>query len=212
MLPVLDRKPGIPVSNADQRCAWRPPRHCEAHLARRPTNAQSKLQVATAYPQQLSKGSSQVLKDLLQFLEGMSGRKLCNSYTGDETWVYIDDPRTSMWMGGDVATPIVPRRTTGTRGACSGSSLPGLILVMLPPGQSFDRDFCVDNVLPKIIDDRALGRPKLKACGTFLHLEDRGPHIWDSHLTSQKGRRLHSGRPDDRVSESELQCQSIGVQ
>jgi hypothetical protein len=48
---------------------------------------------------------------------------------------------------------------------------------MLPPGQSFNRDFFVDNVLCKIIDDRALGRPKLKARGAFLYLDHARLHL-----------------------------------
>jgi hypothetical protein len=48
-------------------------------------------------------------------------------------------------------------------------------VVMLPPEQSFNRDFFVGNVSPKIIDDRALGCPTLKGRGTFLHFDNMRP-------------------------------------
>jgi histone-lysine N-methyltransferase SETMAR len=122
----------------------------------------------------------QVSKDLLEFLEGTSDRNLCNVYTGDETWVYMDNPRVSMWTGADVARPTVPRRTIGTKKCMFWIefSRSGIgTVVILPPGQSFNRDFFLDNVLLKIVDDRALRRPRLKARGTFLHLDNARPHL-----------------------------------
>jgi hypothetical protein len=48
---------------------------------------------------------------------------------------------------------------------------------MVLPGQCFNQDFFVSNVLPEIIGGRALGRLKLKAHGTFLHLDTAHPHL-----------------------------------
>jgi hypothetical protein len=39
--------------------------------------------------------------------------------------------------------------------------------VMLPVGQSFDKNFFAGTVLPSIVVDRALSRPKLKTSGTY---------------------------------------------
>jgi hypothetical protein len=43
---------------------------------------------------------------------------------------------------------------------------------MLPVGQSFNKDFFDGTVLPSIVNDRAIGRPKWKASGTFFHLDN----------------------------------------
>jgi hypothetical protein len=60
-------------------------------------------------------------------------------------------------IGADVTRPTVPWRTIGTKRCMSWIkfSRAGIgVVVMLPPGQSFNRDFSVDNVLSKIIDGR----------------------------------------------------------
>jgi hypothetical protein len=57
-------------------------------------------------------------------------------------------------------------------------------------GQSFNRDFFVDNVLSKIIDNRALGRPKLKARGIFLYLDSARPHLCNDEFEELEIRRL----------------------
>jgi hypothetical protein len=54
-------------------------------------------------------------------------------------------------------------------------------VVMLPAQQSLNKDFFAGTVLPHVVEDRELTRPKLKAHGTSLHL-DNAP----SHLTSEK--------------------------
>jgi hypothetical protein len=46
------------------------------------------------------------------------------------------------------------------------------VVVVLPAGQRFNKDFFAGAMLPNIVDDRALSRPKLKANGTFLDLDD----------------------------------------
>jgi hypothetical protein len=50
-------------------------------------------------------------------------------------------------------------------------------VVMLAVVQSLNKDFFAGTVLPSIVDDRALSRPKLKASGIFLHLDNAQPHL-----------------------------------
>jgi hypothetical protein len=71
-------------------------------------------------------------------------------------------------------------------------------LVMLPPGQSFNRDLSVDNVLAKTIDRRVLGRPKWKACGTLLDFDDARPHLCNDESEVLGIRRIFhpSNSPD----------------
>jgi hypothetical protein len=46
----------------------------------------------------------QVSRQLLAFLESRAGRNLSNVYTGDETWLYVDNPWASMWIATDVTS------------------------------------------------------------------------------------------------------------
>jgi hypothetical protein len=164
------------------------------YLVRSPADAQSELQVDTAHRQQLSKSiSDPVSKDRLQFLDGTSDRKQCNVDTDDETWLYFDNPRMSMWIGADVAKPILPRHTIGTAKCMFWIlfSRAGIgAVAILPPGQSFNQDFFIDNVLLKIIDDKGLGHPKLKAHGTSLHLDSARPHPCNDEFEELGIRRL----------------------
>jgi hypothetical protein len=71
-------------------------------------------------------------------------------------------------------------------------------VITLPGRQSFDKDFFVGAVLPSIVDDSALSRPKLKACGTSLHLDNTQPHLAsDKYDKFWINRLLHPpGSPD----------------
>jgi hypothetical protein len=50
-------------------------------------------------------------------------------------------------------------------------------VVMLLAGQSFCQNFFVGTVLPSIVDDSALSRPKFKASGTILCFDEARSHI-----------------------------------
>jgi hypothetical protein len=47
--------------------------------------------------------------ELLRLRGSKSECQLANVYTGDETWIYYNNPRSSMWAGVDVARPICAR-------------------------------------------------------------------------------------------------------
>jgi hypothetical protein len=95
----------------------------------------------------------QVSKDLFQFLDGVSDRKLCNVYTGDETWIIhgclCGSGRTLQdqpCLGARLEPRMhIPERVfQGNIGA----------VVMLSPEQSFNRDFFADNAFPKLLTTR----------------------------------------------------------
>jgi hypothetical protein len=50
-------------------------------------------------------------------------------------------------------------------------------VVILSVGQSLNKEFFANTVLPSIVDDRALSCPKLKASGTVLHVGNAQPHF-----------------------------------
>jgi hypothetical protein len=110
----------------------------------------------------------QVSLELLDFLESRTERRLSNMYTRDETWVYLDNLRTSMWIGAEVTRPARVRRTVSSKKRMFwiDSSRTGIGAVVMPPaGQSFNKDFFAGTVPVSAVDDEALSCPKLKASG-----------------------------------------------
>jgi hypothetical protein len=63
-------------------------------------------------------------------------------------------------------------------------------MVMLPPGQSFNRDLFIDKVLPTITNNMALGRAKSKALEPFLHLDNMRSHLCKDSFEELGIRRL----------------------
>jgi histone-lysine N-methyltransferase SETMAR len=123
----------------------------------------------------------QVSRELRDFLESGTDGSMSNVYTGDETWGYLYNPRTSMWTGTEITRPIRVRRTVTSKwflGTDFARTRIGAV-VMLPAGQSFNKEFFAGTVLPRIVDDRALSRPQLETSGSF-HDRDK------AHLTSGK--------------------------
>jgi hypothetical protein len=121
----------------------------------------------------------EISRELLAFLESRANRSLSNVDTGDETWIYLDNSRTSMWIGADVTRPPRVRRTVGSRKRMFWIDFSGTgigAVVMLPAQQSFNKDFFAGAVLLHVVEDRELTRPKLKAYAIFLHL-DNAPHL-----------------------------------
>jgi histone-lysine N-methyltransferase SETMAR len=135
----------------------------------------------------------QISQQLLDFLNSRSSRTLCNVYTGDETWVYLDNPRTSMWIGADVERPTRTRRSVASpkRMFWVEFSRTGIgAVVMLPPGESFNKAFFTESILPSIVEHRARNRPTKRACGTFLHLDNARPHLAADEFEELGIRRL----------------------
>jgi hypothetical protein len=107
-------------------------------------------------------------------LESRTDRSLSNAYTGNETRVYLNNLRTSMWVSADVTRPTRVRRTVTSKKRLFwiDFSRTGIgTVAVLPAGQSFNKDFFAGTGPPIIVDNRALSRPKSKASGTFLHLD-----------------------------------------
>jgi hypothetical protein len=85
--------------------------------------------------------------ELLRFLEESSPQKLANLFTGDGNWFYLDNLQNAMWLTSGVPRPTRVRRNIGAWKdmiwicfSKSGSS----DVVMLPPGERFNRDFLID--------------------------------------------------------------------
>jgi hypothetical protein len=117
---------------------------------------------------------------------------MSNVYTGDETWVYLDNHRTSMWIGPDL-TRLLPVRGTVTskkRMFWIDFSRTGIgAVVMLPAGQSFNKYLFAGTGSSSIVDDRALTRPKLKANHTYLHLDNARPPLTSDNYNKLGAKR-----------------------
>jgi hypothetical protein len=61
---------------------------------------------------------------------------------------------------------------------------------MLPAQQNFNRHFFAGTVLLRVVEDRELIRPKLKAHGTFLHLDNAPPHLTSEKYDKYRIKRL----------------------
>jgi hypothetical protein len=121
----------------------------------------------------------EVSRKLLALLESRTDRSLFNVYTRDEKSIYLDNLWTSMRIG-PMLRGQLEFGTLGSRKRMfwidfSRTAIDAV--VMLPSQESFNKDFFPGTVLPHVVEDRELTRPKLKAHGTFLHLDNAPPHL-----------------------------------
>jgi hypothetical protein len=63
-------------------------------------------------------------------------------------------------------------------------------VVMFPAQQNFNKDFFSGPVLRHLVECRPQNRPKLKARGTFLHLDNALPHLTCERYDEYGIRRL----------------------
>jgi hypothetical protein len=63
-------------------------------------------------------------------------------------------------------------------------------VVMLPVQQSFNKDFFAGTILLHVVEDRELTRPKLKAHGTFVHLDNVPPHLISEKYDESEIKRI----------------------
>jgi hypothetical protein len=57
-------------------------------------------------------------------------------------------------------------------------------VVMLPPGEGFNRDFCIDEVFKRHNKHQSETRRKNRSYGTFLHIDNARPHLVQSKFDS----------------------------
>jgi histone-lysine N-methyltransferase SETMAR len=135
----------------------------------------------------------QVSRQLLDFLESRADRNLSNVYTGDETWLYVDNP----WASMSIATDVT--RRTGVRSIVASKkrmfwiefSRTGIGAVRMPhAGQSLNKDFFTGTGLESVVDERALSRPKWKVSGTLLPLDSARPRLTSDKYDKFRIKRL----------------------
>jgi histone-lysine N-methyltransferase SETMAR len=109
--------------------------------------------------------------ELLLFLEARGRRKMTNVFTGDETCIRYDNPRSAMWIGVDVERPTRIRPSIGAKKlmiwVCFSRCGIGTVTA-LSEKERFTRQFFVDKVLEDFDKELAETRPKKRARGIFF--------------------------------------------
>lgn len=135
---------------------------------------------------QIRKKRVEIAEKLLAFFESASKITLNSVYTEDETWIYYDNPRTSMWILNGSERPKIPKKTIKSKKVMISVfwSRQGIkTIVPLPEDTKFDKEFFRDNVVKKLLqnDDR-----KHK----IFHFDNARPHLIDDYLKKKKITKL----------------------
>jgi hypothetical protein len=124
--------------------------------------------------------SLRISLELLQFLEESWPQKLGSAIVGGERWFYVDIPQSSMSLASGVPQPTIARRNIGVRKVmiwiCFSTS-GSYDLVMLPLGETFNRDFFIHGVLERYDEHRSETRKAKRFGGTFCRFA-RPFRIW----------------------------------
>ena len=128
----------------------------------------------------------QKAKALLKFLKKAPSSTLNSVFTEDETWIYYDNPRTSMRILNGSTPPTFSRRTIAAKKSMIAVfwSRNGIAsITQLPKGQKFNRDFFLKNVF------RDFETFTSRHC-KIVHFDNARPHLIDQYLEEKKIRRL----------------------
>jgi histone-lysine N-methyltransferase SETMAR len=135
----------------------------------------------------------EIAKSMLHVLANASLPQLKMILTGDETWVYLSNPRSSMWIDSAVGRPEKPKLTVGTKKVMITVfwSPSGMHLIhMLPPGERFTKEFFINEILAVLYNKICSRREKKKTKGYFLHFDNARPHLVDDTLDEMGFQRL----------------------
>jgi hypothetical protein len=114
----------------------------------------------------------QVMQDL-----GPKQRKYL--MTGDESWIFWDNHHHGMWTeDGEEMPPNVKRMISSKQAMLSAYFLrTGFVSIEFPPqGQNYNSHFFMEIILPSIVENLSVARPKLKATAAHPHTDNAKPH------------------------------------
>ena len=125
-------------------------------------------------------------RTLLEFLCRANSTTLNSIYTEDETWIYYDNPRTSMWVLNGKDRPTIAKRTIQSKKLmiavfCTRNGIKAV--VSLPEGEKFTKEFFKNEVVGFLEenDDRQK---------KIFHFDNARPHMIDDYLKEKKIKRL----------------------
>lgn len=114
-----------------------------------------------------------------QLLAYLSKYQHSNIITMDETWVYFDNPPTSLWQDAELPRPHRVSRDIGAKKAMftvfwSASRV--FLVEMLPAGQTFTKQYFI-SLIDKLVDAINQTRAKSGTNGMFIHMDNARPHL-----------------------------------
>lgn len=128
----------------------------------------------------------EMAKKLLHFLTTASEKTLDQLMTQDETWIYLNNPRKTMWIKEGHEPPINVKQNIGSKKVMISViwSRTGVkSITMLPPGQKFNKEFYLDKVIGNFAK-------KYKTNGKIFHMDNARPHLVTNELKKMGIRRL----------------------
>ena len=130
----------------------------------------------------------EVSRGILEHLESPGG--LNNVITGDETWIFHENPHDKRWAASSSEAGTRVTRTIGAKKSMVSVfwTIKGFLVVeALPEGMTFDSAYA-SSLLHKL--DQVVGesRPKRRLRGMFLHWDNARPH--KSAFTTEAADRL----------------------
>jgi hypothetical protein len=124
---------------------------------------------------------------MLQAMRGLDPQQRKYLITGDESWIFWDNHHRGMWVEDREGVPPNVKRMICSKktmlSACFSRT--GFVSIeFLPQGQNYNSYFFTEIILPSIIENLSVARPKLKATAARLHIDNAKPH--NSRLSLQK--------------------------
>lgn len=115
---------------------------------------------------------------LLDYLEsGPRARSLV--ITGDQSWIYWDNPHTSQWVPQGYERPIHEKHTCASKKSMITIffGLRGIILVnVLKKGKKFNSSHLVNEIFPSLSNAISKWRPKIGLKGIHIHMDNAKSH------------------------------------
>ena len=128
----------------------------------------------------------EVATQLLDFLSNAPEQTLKRIMTQDEIWLYLDNPKRSMWIAPDKEAPVNVKQNIGAKKymiSVIWSRTGTKSVTMLPSNQKFNKDF----FKTKVLGDYAR---KYRTQGKYFLCDNERPHLVDEEFYRLKMIRL----------------------
>jgi histone-lysine N-methyltransferase SETMAR len=120
-----------------------------------------------------------ICKNLIDMMISLGPKQAKYLITGDESWIYWDNQLRGMWAEDrDDVPPNVNRMVSSKKTMVSAYFTRwGFVSIeFLPQGQNYNSQFFIETVLPSIEMKLSQRRPRLRATGAHLHMDNAKPH------------------------------------
>jgi len=114
-------------------------------------------------------------------------------FTQDETWIYHETSRKSMWILAGTVPPVIAKKSIVSAKTMISVALSfnGTFLVhSLSKGEKFTKKFYENNVISSLHDRLGGNRKRNVHNRVMLHMDNARPHLVDSALEDKGIRRL----------------------